>query len=258
MIVENITHGTTRSYNAKGCRCDACKKANSDYLKRAPINRHGTTNSYNKGCRCEACRKAVVNYRANAMIYEHGKKWSYDKGCRCESCKAAKTAFWRKHHPDTDHWATNEKDSTRRCSDCEEIKSLEEFGKNSRESFGRSYYCRVCLSRRRRENKNKPHQRFKVYQSGAKVRNIPFNLSYDQFMIFWCKPCHYCGKEINGIGLDRKDSKGDYSLDNVVPCCSQCNMSKTDQTTEEFISMCKRVAEKFNNRIVDPNTGTTQ
>jgi hypothetical protein len=57
--------------------------------------------------------------------------------------------------------------------------------------------------------------------------------------------CHYCGDKIKWIAvsggpennrlgasyLDRKDSDGDYTLDNVVVCCSRCNMSKGNRFT---------------------------
>jgi len=213
--------------------------------------KHGTEGAYNKKkCRCDLCKKAVRDYRKNTPIKTHGTKWGYDKGCRCDLCKKAKSDNWHKHNPNTRKPVTNIKDGTRKCTDCNIIKPLEEFTKNSREFLGRSYYCRVCLNKRRKINKNKPNQRFSVYKSGAKVRKIPFDLSFEDFILFWNKPCFYCNSEINGIGLDRKDPKYGYNLNNIVPCCSQCNRAKTIQTTDEFIKMCLKVSEKFKNYIV--------
>lgn len=42
--------------------------------------------------------------------------------------------------------------------------------------------------------------------------------------------CHYCGQHIETLGssLDRKDSDKGYTLDNVVPCCGDCNKVKND------------------------------
>lgn len=64
--------------------------------------------------------------------------------------------------------------------------------------------------------------------------------------------CHYCGEAI-AIGddaeldhvLPRKrypDRQRDAS--NLAWACRQCNRGKRDQTKEEFVAMCRRVAER--------------
>jgi hypothetical protein len=66
-------HGTTNAYDNFGCRCDACKAANTRVLAQrkaarlarglAPDDpRHGTDNGYrNWGCRCAPCTIAATN-----------------------------------------------------------------------------------------------------------------------------------------------------------------------------------------------------
>gem|GEM_PF-4823674 len=251
MKTEILKHGTTRSYNVKGCRCELCRKAVMDGRRKAPINKHGTTLSYNKGCRCEMCRKAVTDYRKNAPIYEHGKKWAYDKGCRCELCKKAKTAYWYGHNPHTNRKnKTNSVAQTRICSDCGAEKPFSDFHKNKRMFGGISYYCKRCSKLR---GKNSPVQRYNVYEYNAKLRDIEFALSFDQFVSFWDKPCYYCGDAINGIGLDRKDSDRGYTIDNVISCCATCNYAKSKKlTTDQFVAMCKKVAKRFQDQIIAP------
>jgi 5-methylcytosine-specific restriction endonuclease McrA len=148
---------------------------------------------------------------------------------------------------------TNVENNDRECIICRKRKPLEEFGRDKKRLLGRMYECKECHNRRGRLNKNKPGQRFAVYKSGARVRKIKFELSYKQFMTLWGKPCYYCGVEIDGIGLDRKDPSVGYNINNIVPCCTQCNRAKTIQTTDDFISMCIKVAKRFDNHIVDPN-----
>ena len=222
--------------------------------------KHGTTSSYNNGCRCSRCKMAKATFRRETPIKGHGTKWYYDKGCRCDLCIDAKMAYRRKLHPNTHRKVTTDLVSmTRTCYSCHETKSLDEFGrnKNRRASMGRSHECRVCHNKRSKDHKNTPEHRFATYKSGARVRKISFELSFEEFISFWNKPCFYCEEEIMGIGLDRKDSTGSYCIENVLPCCGQCNYAKKSQTTDQFISMCLKVAKKFESYIVPPAQSTT-
>ena len=216
---------------------------------------HGTNYRYRKGCRCDKCVIAMKESRKRGLmtsVKKHGTTWGYEKGCRCKECIKAKSDYWHKQHPDAKPPTTDIENQIRKCIYCNEIKSLEYFPKNRREFLGRAYDCKLCHNKRSRENKNTPQHRYSTYKSSAKVRNIKFDLSFEEFNSFWNKSCYYCGTEINGIGLDRKDPKDGYNLNNIVPCCAQCNRAKTIQTTEEFISMCKKVAKKFENYIMSP------
>lgn len=88
-----------------------------------------------------------------------------------------------------------------------------------------------------------PGTRYGVYKATAKRRNIDFNISRDDFDKLWNKPCHYCGNEIVGIGIDRIDNSVGYNTDNIVPCCSWCNKMKLTFTKEEFIDKCKKIVD---------------
>jgi exonuclease VII large subunit len=79
-----------------------------------------------------------------------------------------------------------------------------------------------------------PPGKFSAYKTNAKKRGIEFHLTMEQFESFWQKPCEYCGAEIETIGLDRVDSDGHYTIDNVVSCCWPCNESKGKKTLEEW------------------------
>lgn len=46
--------------------------------------------------------------------------------------------------------------------------------------------------------------------------------------------------------LDRVDTSGDYTLDNVVPCCERCNVIKSRNKTGE--QMLRLVAERDGRR----------
>jgi hypothetical protein len=60
------------------------------------------------------------------------------------------------------------------------------------------------------------------------------------------KACHYCGSEIGDCsGLDRIDCTGDYTRDNVLPCCANCNMARGHMlSVDEFkAAMAVRLAK---------------
>jgi len=109
------------------------------------------------------------------------------------------------------------------------------------------------------EEKRDPEVGYKAllytYKKHAKERNLSFDLNYDLFKSLLNKNCHYCGvipKQIyklckkgtdivrSGIpivynGIDRIDSKKNYTEDNVVSCCKVCNRAKMDMTYSDFL-----------------------
>ena len=76
--------------------------------------------------------------------------------------------------------------------------------------------------------------RFGTYKRGAKVREIDFTLTLEEFKSFWQQNCYYCNRSIATVGLDRIDSSIGYSVDNVRSCCSRCNYMKLDSTEEQW------------------------
>lgn len=91
------------------------------------------------------------------------------------------------------------------------------------------------------------------YKNGARKREIPWELTDEYAQELLSSDCHYCGhppsqnsrnKVLNPVmvgGIDRKDSSGPYSVDNCLPACKSCNISKQGMSYDEFISMCRAV-----------------
>lgn len=86
------------------------------------------------------------------------------------------------------------------------------------------------------------------YLSSAKNRHLVVDLTKEQAMELFGKPCHYCGdppnKRLSGMcytGIDRVDNSKGYSQENCVPCCKCCNRMKSTMSITEFTSWVKRV-----------------
>ena len=69
--------------------------------------------------------------------------------------------------------------------------------------------------------------------SSYKARDKKIGLSVCDITIDWMigniltKPCTYCG-DTKRIGCDRIDNSKGHTMDNVVPCCVECNNVRND------------------------------
>lgn len=93
----------------------------------------------------------------------------------------------------------------------------------------------------------------------SKLKNIKSDITFEDFTQLIFKPCYYCGMLgsnkrrdtydsgviIKYNGLDRIDSSGGYTLNNVVSCCKYCNIAKNDMSVEEFENKILSIYEYF-------------
>ena len=103
----------------------------------------------------------------------------------------------------------------------------------------------------------------RTYKEGAKNRSIAFGLSDIQIYQLVILPCHYCNyvpnrntaSNISYVysdyfnGIDRMESNCGYTIDNVVPCCTTCNIGKNSMTYVEFIKYLDRIC-LFRGKVV--------
>lgn len=142
------------------------------------------------------------------------------------------------------------------------------FGKNKNTKSKLSSWCKECSNKKKRlhlsigtrrqdkTRKQKVHSqtplgRYSKYKHSAKIRNIEFNLSYQQFEIITNKICYYCDDFSSGkkfVGIDRINSAIGYNLRNCVPCCETCNYMKNDMEFELMFQKCKKIVQKENYR----------
>ena len=93
--------------------------------------------------------------------------------------------------------------------------------------------------------KDTPVWQYARYKMGAKVRDYQFNITLDEFILFYGKPCFYCGIENPKNGMDRVDNSIGYEKENLVSCCAWCNKAKWTKPQGEFIEHCKIIAKRF-------------
>lgn len=134
----------------------------------------------------------------------------------------------------------------KKCSCCEEIKDDIEFSFRKDRNKLHSY-CKRCS----KENNNIFYQktqkgRFGRYKKSAIERNINFNITFEEFIEFWNKPCLFCGSPIETIGLDRINNELGYTYGNLVPCCTTCNKTKNDLSFEKWLEYIEQVKEFLN------------
>lgn len=158
--------------------------------------------------------------------------------------------------------------SIRRCSECKEVKPVEEFRKNSRQPLGYNPYCNACRlavkieklrsSKRYSRRVHRTHRKatkdaftrrarklYQQYRSVARKRKHHWGLENEMwFRKEIVKPCFYCGTTANPTnGLDRVNNDLGYLEDNVVPCCTFCNKMKLTHSVEEWLTQIKKIAE---------------
>ena len=88
---------------------------------------------------------------------------------------------------------------------------------------------------------------FYSYERRAKKKDLVLDISKDEFLSLIKLNCFYCGRSPNkyfkwknsngGLfynGLDRIHNSKGYMLDNIVPCCENCNYAKRKMSYGEF------------------------
>ena len=88
----------------------------------------------------------------------------------------------------------------------------------------------------------------------AKKRNIPVNLTEEQFLHLKKEPCYLCGKknsDTHNNGLDRIDSKLEYSIHNCKSCCASCNYMKKELELDKFLEKCHQISAIHKCRIME-------
>jgi hypothetical protein len=151
----------------------------------------------------------------------------------------------------------------KRCSNCQNLLTLEFYNLNSQSNDGFHCICRKCASLVNKENYSKyknaiisAEQLFLNYQKTAKLRKKEFNLTKEFIEKLFLKndKCYYSNLPLEWnvgdqgiVTLDRIDSSKGYTEDNVVLCRLDVNLMKRDMTIEHFNFLIKALYERLTN-----------
>jgi hypothetical protein len=100
-------------------------------------------------------------------------------------------------------------------------------------------------------------------KSGAKNRNLLFEITYDEFIEISNKPCYLCDEEpkdkhfgytrrrysvnkdtfVVCNSMDRRDNIKGYVKDNVESCCFMCNRIKSNFKLDNLLNHIKKIYE---------------
>jgi hypothetical protein len=89
-----------------------------------------------------------------------------------------------------------------------------------------------------RKYRNDPGHKFKILIQIAAKKKINFSLTLEEYVKLLKNPCYYCEVSLenwSGGSLDRinNDKSIGYRVDNVLPCCGNCNILRGNRLTVE-------------------------
>lgn len=156
----------------------------------------------------------------------------------------------------------------------------------------RSKNCPSCKPRNSRTTKNNPTTKnnstslkyskgelglnkiFSDYCGAAKLRNLYFDLTKEQFKNLTSSRCNYCKSPPNKTeiiyragkvfdfgsyihtGIDRLDNNKGYTLENSVPCCTLCNNAKGALSLFEWMNYLDTLADNAKHNKIPCFGGT--
>ena len=175
----------------------------------------------------------------------------------------------------------------RQCGECREIKHKDSFHKDRTRASGVRSSCKDCVKKKWRRDFNDPNSTFNknkvknaeknresmrksrskwkrsnrdkvaLYESNrrARVRDLPNTLTESQmeeinnFFDYRCCICDDAYEHMDHF-IPLKVEKVGTTLENIVPMCSKCNISKRDRNPFEWIkTKPKQERERFNSLV---------
>ncbi len=140
------------------------------------------------------------------------------------------------------------------CPSCGVSEATQWSGDICYSCYQKEYY--IKNKKRLKKKRTEYDKRFIALKSSAKRRKLKFNISIDDFEYLTKFKCFYCNKFITNScgGLDRLDNNNGYTLENVVPCCTDCNRIRGNiLTPEETYYIIQKLLEFRKKHLTNDN-----
>lgn len=213
-----------------------CQECGKDFAYRSPSEAR-----QKKFCSTECVHKSQQSVKVRIICLQCGKEF-------CKVPALAKAKFCSRKCKGLYRRKTKI-EGMRKCVICHEVKQIECFVSGGKQIKG--YICKECGRKMNHIRQRTPHGRFIGSRSIAKTRNLEWSIPETEYCKLINQNCHYCGSKLNetGIGLDRKDNKFGYFIENVVPCCRLCNVTRQDNYTyNEMLLLAEAIKKILMNR----------
>lgn len=142
-------------------------------------------------------------------------------------------------------WYKNNKER-KRLYDLKRREEKFEILSKQRKAYNKSH--KKEITEKQYEYNKKPENRFKKGIRQAKIRGIEWKISLEDYLGLILKKCFYDGADISnemGCGLDRIDNQKGYFIENVVQCCGNCNIIRSNRLTHEEMIVAMRAVLKL-------------
>jgi len=118
----------------------------------------------------------------------------------------------------------------------------------------KQYYAENAekLKRKNKQYCRTINGKYSTLISTAKKRCLHVSLSKQEYELLTTNQnCHYCEEKLPeaGHGLDRIDSEQGYTIDNVVPCCTTCNMILRDMPKPEAYTHMRQMLQIYEKKL---------
>jgi hypothetical protein len=157
--------------------------------------------------------------------------------------------YFNKKKESRKRWKRNNPEKVKEAAKRYRLKHKDKLNSYFKNYFKTHRKVKLKMQMAQKARVKSPTGLFSIYQTNARRRFILWDLTFDQFMRFWRRPCAYCGAEIETIGLDRKINSEGYNLENVVPCCTKCNRMKSSMNKDEFLHQCRKILANYDFHI---------
>lgn len=96
------------------------------------------------------------------------------------------------------------------------------------------------------------HVNYKPYLNRAKEKGWEFAVTKSEFYQITSRDCYICGKKSDKThtnGMDRFDNTLPYVLENIKPCCGECNYMKNNYVYSDVIEKFRKIYTKNMDKI---------